>query len=54
MSARTPFQRGKLELAGAIDDLLTEIERERNGGLPRKVTFEAWTAGQREANKPAN
>ena len=54
MSARTPFQRGKLELAGAIDDLLAEIERERREGSPRKVTFEAWTAEQREVGRLVN
>ena len=42
MSARTPFQRGKLEMAGAVDDLLAEIERERREGSPRKVTYHTW------------
>ena len=42
MSARTPFQRGKLEMAGAVDDLLAEIERERREGAPREVTFHTW------------
>jgi hypothetical protein len=35
MRARTPHQRGKLELAGAIDYLIAQIERERVGGSPR-------------------
>ncbi len=44
MSARTPHQRGKLELAGAIADLLAEIERERVGDSPTPVTDDTWAA----------
>jgi hypothetical protein len=33
MSPHVPFQRVKLELAGAIDDLIAQIEREWVGGI---------------------
>lgn len=44
MSSRTPHQRGKREFAGAIDDLIAEIEREREGASPSLVTYDAWVA----------
>jgi hypothetical protein len=44
MSARTPHQRGKLELTGAIDDLVAQIEREREGVSPSPVTYDRWAA----------
>jgi hypothetical protein len=49
MSARTPHQRGKLEFAGAINALITEIEREREGVSPSLVTYNAWAANKTEA-----
>jgi hypothetical protein len=58
MSRRTPHQRGKLEFAGAIDDLIAqiELERARGGrpaaenpssqprGFPATVTYDTWVA----------
>jgi hypothetical protein len=44
MSAHTPHQRGKSELAGAIDDLVAQIEREREGVSPSRVTYDTWVA----------
>jgi hypothetical protein len=49
MSNRTPHQRGKLELAGAIDDLIAQIERERRNRPPAAVTYDTWVATVRSA-----
>jgi hypothetical protein len=51
MSTRTPHQRGKLELARAIDDLIAQIERERRNRPPAAVTYDTWGAAVRSASE---
>jgi hypothetical protein len=47
-----PHPRGKLELAGAIDDLIAQIEQERRNRPSTATTYEQWINKQREADKP--
>jgi hypothetical protein len=46
MSAQQPHQRGKLEFAGALNDLVAQIEQERVGDTPTPVTYLEWLQQQ--------
>jgi hypothetical protein len=45
---RHPHQRGKLVLAGAIEDLIQQIARERQAKPAASVTYNTWVIKQRE------
>jgi hypothetical protein len=46
MSAQQSHQRGKLEFAGALADLVAQIEREREGDTPSRLSYLEWLQQQ--------
>jgi hypothetical protein len=51
MSPCEPYPRGKQEFAGAIDDLIAQIEMERRSRPPTNVTYDTWGGEEDEAQR---